>query len=200
MKDRTIIVACFVFLFCLPGLVAPFEASAAGEGRLFARTEASQDAAGQTDPWALLRLLEGRWEGAIDGRLGTGVGVRDYEFILEGKYLKFEQASVRRPQELSPAGDHHREMSIFSFDTSRQTLVLREFMIEGFVLTSTCETEGRRIVCISEDVESGPGMRSRLTLEIDDAFRFTEIFELASPGEELAVYFTNVWTRIPVLR
>ena len=73
-------------------------------------------------------------------------------------------------------------------------------MVEGFVLTSTCENEDSRIVCNSEQVESGPGMRSRLTLEITDAFSFTEIFELAAPGEELTVYFTNQWTRIPVLR
>ena len=159
-----------------------------------------QDAAAEGDPWRLLRMLEGRCEGTIDGRLGTGTGVREYELILDDTYLKFEQASVRLPQEKSPAGDHHRELSVFSFDSARQTLVLREFMVEGFVLTSTCETEGTRIVCTSERVESGPGMRSRLTIEIIDAYSFAETFELASPGEELAVYFTNRWTRIPALR
>ena len=43
-------------------------------------------------------------------------------------------------------------------------------------------------------------MQARLVLEIHDAFSFDEVFELAFPGEELSVYFTNHWTRRPVLR
>ena len=37
-------------------------------------------------------------------------------------------------------------------------------------------------------------------LEIHSAFEFDEIYELAFPGNDLAVYFTNRWTRIPALR
>ena len=43
-------------------------------------------------------------------------------------------------------------------------------------------------------------MRSRLTVEMSDPFPFEAIFELASPGEELTVYFTNRWSRVPDLR
>lgn len=159
-----------------------------------------QEPATEDDHWALLRLLVGRWEGAIDGRFGTGVGVREYEFILDDNYLKLEHASVREPQERSPAGDHHRELSVFSFDGERKKLVLREFMGEGFVLQYVCDVDGRRVICVSEQVESGPGMRARLTLEIHSAYRFDEVFELASPGADLEVYFTSEWTRVPGLR
>jgi hypothetical protein len=106
---------------------------------------------------------------------------------------------VRLPQEKSPAGDHHRELAVYSYDRERGTIVLREFMLEGYVLRSTCETEPRRFVCTAESIESGPGMQARLTVEISDAYSFDETFELASPGEELQVYFTNTWTRVPDL-
>ncbi len=46
----------------------------------------------------------------------------------------------------------------------------------------------------------GTGMRSRLTVEMSDPFPFEETLELAWPGEELTVYFTNRWSRVPDLR
>jgi hypothetical protein len=90
------------------------------------------------DPWAPFRPLVGRWEGAIDGRLGTGTGVREYEFILDGNFLVSRHASVRLPQQKSPKSDHHRELSIFSLDQERGLIVLRSFMVEGFVNEYTC--------------------------------------------------------------
>ncbi len=48
-------------------------------------------------------------------------------------------------------------------------------------------------------MENGPGIRARLTLQITDRYRFVEVYEIAWPGNELAVYFTNRWTRSPVL-
>ena len=153
----------------------------------------------EPDPWEPLRLLEGTWEGAIDGRLGQGAGRRRYEFILDGLYLLSRHASVRLPQEKSPVGDDHRELAIYSFDRERGTIVLRQFVVEGFVLRYACEVEPRRFVCTSESVENGTGMRARLTVEISNRYRFEEVFELASAGQELEVFFTNRWTRIPDL-
>jgi hypothetical protein len=151
------------------------------------------------DPWGPLRMLVGHWEGSIDGRLGTGFGIRDYEFILEDNFLMFRHASVREPQDKSPQGDHHRELSVFSFDSERKKIVLREFMVEGFVIQYVCNVASPRTICVTEQVESGPGMRARLTLEINNPYRFEETFELAGQGEELAHYFTNRWTRRPSL-
>ena len=47
-------------------------------------------------------------------------------------------------------------------------MILREFMIEGVVTLCVCEMEPKRFVCTSESVESGPGIRSRLTIDIAD--------------------------------
>lgn len=151
------------------------------------------------DPWALLRLLEGRWEGAIDGRLGQGKGVRSFSFILDGNFVLLRHASVRLPQEKSPQGDYHRELGLFSFDRERGKLVYREFLVEGYVNRYICDVESMRLLCTTESMENGPGMKARYTLKISDRYRFEEIFELASTGEELQVYFTNQWTRVAKL-
>jgi len=152
------------------------------------------------DPWGPLRHLEGQWEGAIEGRLGTGTGLREYEFVLGGQFLLSRHASVRLPQEKSPGGDHHQELAVFSYDTERQSIVLREFMSEGVVPRSLCALTGDRVVCTTEHVESGPGIRARLTLDFESPHAFTETYELAFPRDEtLKHYFTNHWTRRPVL-
>ncbi len=153
----------------------------------------------QSDPWAVLRPLVGWWEGSVDGRLGTGRAVRRYEFVVGDNYLLSRHSSVRPPQEKSPQGDQHEEMGIFSFDRRRQKLIYREFMIEGVVPRSVCETEVDKIVCTTEAVESGPGIRARLTLHIVDPYRFVERYELAFPGEELQPYVEIQWTRKPVV-
>lgn len=152
------------------------------------------------DPLAPLRALEGDWHGDISGILGTGSGTRHYEFILDDKYLLSRHDSVRIPQEKSPEGDHHRQLTVWSFDSERQKLVVREFMVEGFILQSVCETAENTITCEAEHVESGPGWQARLQLEISSPYEFTERFWLAEPGKELELYFTNRWTRTPRLR
>ena len=150
------------------------------------------------EKWGPLRHLEGRWEGAIDGSLGTGVGLRHYEFFHEGQYLMRRHASVRMPQEKSPNGDHHREIGIYSYDSKRKTIVLREFMIEGVVARSTCEIDGMKVVCVSEHVESGEGITSRMVVEFKNPFEYTESYDLSFPDGE-KVQFENRWTRLPSL-
>jgi len=149
------------------------------------------------DPWAPLSLLVGTWEGEIDGKLGTGKGVRRYELVMGDRYLVCRHRSVRLPQAKSPRGDQHEELGVFSLDRERKAIVYREFMSEGVVVRSPCVVEGMKLVCTSEAVESGPGIRARLTLEVADRYRFTEVYELGWPGKEIEHYFTNRWTRSP---
>ncbi len=154
-----------------------------------------QKSAASADQWGPLKLLVGVWEGEIEGKLGQGKGLRRYEFILGERFLQSRHISVRLPQEKSPKGDEHEEMAVFSWDGQRGSIVQREFFSEGVVVRSLCVVEGMKVVCNSESVENGPGIRARLTLEIIDRYRFTETYEIAWPGKELEHYFTNKWTR-----
>jgi hypothetical protein len=70
-------------------------------------------------------------------------------------------------------------------------------MSEAIVIQSPCAVEGAKVVCKSEGVESGPGVRTRLALEIAGRYRFTELDEIAWPNKEPEHYFTVQWTRSP---
>lgn len=179
--------------FALSGLIALLASTALAQG-----DNNTDDESKAADHWGPLALLEGTWSGSIQGALGTGTGARRYEFIMDGQFLMSRHNSVRLPQELSPDGDQHDELGVFSFDSERNSLVLREFMGEGVVIRSPCAIEEMTVVCTSETVESGPGIRARLTLVIQDRYRFQEKYEIAWRGdEELQPYFANQWTRIP---
>lgn len=152
-----------------------------------------------SDPWAALRLLEGTWHGEVTGRLGRGTALRRYEFLFDERYLVARHSSIRLPQQQSPEGDDHRELAVYSYDGDRETVVLREFNVEGYVLQYTCKVQQLGFVCTSEGVENGAGMRARLTVRIEDRYRFEEVFELASSGEEPGYLLTVRWTRVPDL-
>jgi hypothetical protein len=66
------------------------------------------------------------------------------------------------------------------------------------VVRSPCQVEASKVVCVSEAVENGTGIRARLTLEITDRYRFSENYELGFPNRELEHYFSSRWTRSPV--
>jgi len=154
--------------------------------------------AAAADTWGVLRQLVGSWQGEIEGSLGTGRGVRRYELIMGERFLLVRHRSVRLPQEKSPRGDEHQELNLFSYDRERKTIVYREFFGEGVVVRSPCRVDGSKVVCVSEAVENGAGIRARLTLEITDRYRFTETYELLLPNQKSGHSFTNRWTRSPV--
>ena len=56
-----------------------------------------------------------------------------------------------------------------------------------------------RLVCVSENIENGPEMSARLTIESDNNYSFSEISELAGPGEDLQPFTAITFTRVPGL-
>ncbi len=155
--------------------------------------------AANDDPLARLDFLIGNWHGEIDGKLGTGTGERVYERVADGTYVMMRHESRRPPQPKSPNGDKHHEISIYSWDRTGERLVLRQFVSEGFVNQYGCspiEPPAIGFVCVTESVESGPGVRARTTLTKISDNLFEERFELAWPGEELELLLTNRWHRI----
>jgi hypothetical protein len=190
---RTILAVVFL-LFPTPLWLA-----VAGPSVVLADEQEAEVSVDDVDRWATYRMLTGKWEGQLDDRFGQGSAQRKYELIYDDQFLVGRHTSVRLPQELSPQGDFHRELSIYSFDVGRNTVVLRQFIIEGFVLQFTCDSKPTRLVCVSENIENGPEMRARLTIEFENKFRFSEKFELAGPGEDLQLLTAITFTRVPIL-
>lgn len=169
--------------------VGPFSFALLLPVLLVAQTEQTQDI------WESLRYLEGAWAGQGEGVSGISSVTQEYDFILDGKYLRMTTRSVFEPQEKNPKGEIHEDMGIFSLDRARKTLVLRGFYVEGFVnqyvLDSTAEG-GSLLTFVTENIENAPpGTQAKLVFERVSENELKQSFFVAFPGQELTCYSVN---------
>ncbi len=147
------------------------------------------------DVWRPLKFFVGSWEGTGKGQPGISEVEREYQFVLNGKYLLAKNKSTYQPQEKNPKGEVHEDWGMFSYDRARRLFVLRQFHVEGFVnqyILDTLTTDSTKLVFMTEGIENIPaGWRARETYRIISKNEFTEIFELAASGKEFEVYSEN---------
>jgi hypothetical protein len=68
------------------------------------------------DPWAPIRVFEGKWEGEAKGQPGKGVTSREYHFELGQRFLSARNKSVYEPKSANAKPEVHEDFSTFSFD------------------------------------------------------------------------------------
>jgi hypothetical protein len=147
-------------------------------------------------PLLELAFLEGAWAGEIDGTIGPATGAREYRFIVHDRFLLMRHD--RDPEtEAAPEDDVYEEWTVFSFDAEREVIVLREFLLEGFVNTYVCELEAgpTSLMCASEAAEGAGGVSLKLRYEFADRDGFTEVFEIFGPDGALQVRMEGQWRR-----
>lgn len=146
----------------------------------------------EPDVWEPLRFFVGRWEGASDGQPGQGTSAREYQFVLNGKFLQARNQSTYRPQEKNPKGEVHEDWGMFGYDRTRKAFVLRQFHVEGFVIHYLAEGasgDGKTLRFVSESIENlPPGFRAREIYELVNADEFIETFEVAEPSQAFELY------------
>jgi hypothetical protein len=151
------------------------------------------------DPLSSLEPLIGRWEGTSEGEPGRGSGHREYTRILGTRFVQLDNRNVYPPQEKNPKGETHEDIGIFSFDNARKRIVLRQFHVEGFVnqyVQDSSSSEGT-LVFTTEAIENIPaGWRARETYRFLSADEFEEVFELAEPKKDFAVYSRSRLRRV----
>jgi hypothetical protein len=152
---------------------------------------AIEQTSGATDALSALDFLIGRWEGTSEGQPGNGKVQREYLRILGSRFIEAHNRSVYPPQEKNPKGETHEDRGIFSFDRARKRLVFRQFHVEGFVNQYVAELPAKPgvVVFTSEAIENIPaGYRARETYPLRGPNELEEVFELAEPGKDFAVY------------
>jgi hypothetical protein len=152
-----------------------------------------------TDALAPLATLIGEWKGTTEGQPGKGTVERSYERVLGSRFIQLRNRSTYPPQEKNAKGEVHEDVGFFSFDRSRKQVVLRQFHVEGFVNQFVLEPESSpgRLVFTTEAIENIPkGWRARETYVITGDNAFEEIFELAEPGKDFALYSRSRLTRV----
>ena len=151
------------------------------------------------DGLAPVAALLGRWSGTTEGQPGMGTVDREYERVLGGRFIQVRNRSTYPPQDKNPKGEVHEDMGVFSFDSARKRIVLRQFHTEGFVNQYVLEPDSAsgRLVLTTEAIENIPaGWRARETYVFTGSDRVEEIFELAEPGKGFEVYSRNRLTRV----
>ncbi|MGB9075320.1 MAG: hypothetical protein WCC26_00640, partial [Terracidiphilus sp.] len=100
---------------------------------------------------------------------------------------------------LYATGLRRSELCHLSYDSGRKRFILRQFHVEGFV-NQYVEQErapgSKTLVFLSEEIENIPdGWRARETYTFLSDTEYIEVFELAPPKKEFAVYSESRWRR-----
>jgi hypothetical protein len=146
-----------------------------------------------------VRPLIGRWEGTASGQAGEGSVARSYEFVPGKRYLHERNTSVYPPQQKYKTGEVHQHWSFISCDRARQTLVMRQFHVEGLVdqyVFNPGASTATRLVFDSERFENFSNTwRASETYELLGPDEFVKTFELAPPDKPLQTYSRNHFKR-----
>jgi hypothetical protein len=145
----------------------------------------------QSDPWAPLRVFEGKWEGPTSGKPGKGTTSREFRFEMNGHFLSQRDKSVYQPADPAAKPLLHEDFGFFSYDTNLKKIAWRQFHSEGLVNEYTLESvsaDGKSLEFVTTRIENLPGFRAKKLYRILSADEIEETFLLAPPGAEFAVY------------
>ncbi|MEK6674155.1 MAG: heme-binding beta-barrel domain-containing protein [Planctomycetota bacterium] len=192
MKTRITVLGLIATLFVVAFSIPPLTTAAQENGR---------SAGSDHDPWKPLRFLMGAWQGTGQGQSGASTVERHIDFVLEKRFLQVRNKCVYKPQEKNPNGETHEDWGMFSYDSNRRKLILRQFHVEGFVnqfVQESISSDGKTLVFVTEQIENIPtGWRARETYRVIADDQFEEVFELAAAGKEFEVYSRITFKRRP---
>jgi hypothetical protein len=61
----------------------------------------------------------------------AAVSIKVVERVLGSRFIQVRNRSTYPPQEKNPKGETHEDIGLFSFDSARKRIVLRQFHVEG---------------------------------------------------------------------
>jgi len=150
--------------------------------------------------WTRFNYFIGVWQGSGQGKVGHSRVERNYEFVLNSKFLFVRNKSIYEPQEKNPNGEIHEDWGFISYDRTRETYIFRQFHIEGFVnhfVLNELTEEDQAISFVTEAIENvPPDWKARETYRILGPDEFIEVFELAPPEKEFELYTENRFQRV----
>jgi hypothetical protein len=144
------------------------------------------NAAAQPDPWANLRVLEGKWEGPTAGKPGKGITKREYRFELNGHFLSERNKVVWEKAAI------HEDFSMLDYDTALKKIVWRQFHSEGFIheyTLASVSADGKSLEFFSVSMDNiPPGFRAKESYHVLSANEVESEFWLAAPGKDYELY------------
>ncbi|WP_163714567.1 hypothetical protein [Mangrovibacterium lignilyticum] len=155
----------------------------------------------QESPFEKLSFLYGNWEGT-----GSGFGnnqstiTASYQPIMDSTYIEFVNDSKFDPTAQNPAGEHHTDKGMISYDKARKQIVIRQFNSEGYinqyVLVNSLST-ANLLVFQTEIIENFmPGGSAKWTIEKKSDEEIETNFYVTFPGRDAACFGTNTLHKV----
>jgi len=145
--------------------------------------------------WTPFNFIIGAWQGSGESQPDASRVERKYEFVLNIKFLFVQNKSVYEPQEKNPQGEIHEAWGLISYDRARETHVLGQFQLEGFVnqyLLDKLAEDGQTISFVTGMIENiALGWKAKESYRILGPDEFIEVFELAALDKEFEIYTEN---------
>jgi hypothetical protein len=142
--------------------------------------------------WLPLMAFIGKWKGEGGGEPGKGVYERNYQFIMNKRFIEIHNKSSYQPSKEYPNGEVHQDIGYFSYDNARKMFMLRQFHTEGFVnqfKLDSISPDKKTIVFVTESIENIPaGYRAKETYWLINENEIEETFEIAEPGKDFGPY------------
>jgi len=149
-------------------------------------------AVAQEDPWAALRVFEGKWGGTVTGKPGKQFSSREYKFELNRKFLSQRDKSVYEAKFPGAQPETREDFGFFSYDKNLKKIVWRQFHSEGFVNEYTLDlvsADAKSFEFVTVRIENlPPGWRAKKSYRIFSADEIEETFSLAPPGKDFDVF------------
>jgi hypothetical protein len=138
------------------------------------------------DPWAMVRVLEGVWEGEGVGFGQTSKVTHTWEFVLDGKFLRLRTKSVSAAAD--GEGEVHEDVGYVSWSKGEGVLRFRQFLSEGFVNTFVLSSVAPPESGFNFEPESTEGMAGfsvGMTLRFKSADTYEMVLEMGKKGTDL---------------
>lgn len=150
----------------------------------------------QSSPFEGISFILGEWVGS-----GSGFGNKkssiesSFQLVMNGSYIKVRNESEFEPTAEKPEGETHIDEGFISYNKHRNTIVFRQFNIEGYIntyLLNDSLSSDKKLVFLTEDIENFvPGGSARWTINKIDADQIETIFDVSFPGREYTCFGTN---------
>jgi len=146
----------------------------------------------QSDPWAPVRVLNGKWEGSVNGKPGKQSTSREYQFVSNGTFLWQHDHSVFEAKSADSAPKVREDFGYLSYDKFLNKIVWRQFHSEGFVNEYRLESaspDRNSFEFVTIRIENlPPGWRAKKSYRVLSADDIEETFSLAEPDKDFEVY------------
>ncbi len=145
-------------------------------------------------------FIIGNWEGTGAGfGNSTSIISASYNYIMDAKYIEVKHESHFKPTENNKEGEHHIDKGFISFDTSRNSIIYRQFNNEGYInqyVLNDSLSNTKTLIFETEKIENFvPGGKARLTINKINDNEIETIFDVSFPNKAYSCFGTNKLTK-----